>query len=188
MNPQTMTALKDWAQIVTTLVGIAAFLFTAFKAIVEVKANRGQRSEELQWKQAQAAKGLLDDIHHDEFARQAVHMMDWPDGEPQRYKLSDGSTADIGYSDVLAALRLNKGEACDDRSRYIRDCFDWFFYRVDQIEHYIRRKLIQFDDVNVVFVSYARQVANHPEVFGGFLEFHEYDLARAFFARYPHPT
>lgn len=84
----------------------------------------------------------------------------------------------------MKALGLNQGEPCDDSSRYIRDCFDWLFYRIDRIEHYIRRGLIEFEDVRGVFKVYARQVESREDVFNSFLRFHEYSMAREFFARF----
>jgi len=91
---------------------------------------------------------------------------------------------DISDTDVLRALTLNRGDQCAEWQAYIRDCFDWFFYRIDRIEHYIRRGLIQFEDVKDVFNVYARQIASHEQVFNDFLQLHEYNLARQFFARY----
>jgi hypothetical protein len=79
---------------------------------------------------------------------------------------------------------MNGGGAQNDRSAFIRDCFDWHFYRVDRIDHYIRRGLIHFDDVEDVFKVYAREVAFHEQVYTDFLRFHEYDLARKFFTRF----
>lgn len=184
ISPQTMTALKDWGQLLGYFVAIPAALVGLAKAIYEVRANRKQRADELRWKQAQASKELLDDIHNHELAKQAVHMMDWADGSAE-YEINDDLKMVISYPDVLKALARNKGDACSEWQAYIRDCFDWFFYRVDRIEHYIRRGLIQFEDVKDVFSVYAREVAAHKDVFGDFLQFHQYNLAREFFARYP---
>ena len=177
-----MTTLKDWGQLLGYFVAVPAAILGFAKAIYEISASRKQRAEELRWKQAQAAKELLDDIHHDKLASQAIHMMDWVDGSAE-YKIREDISVIITYPDVLNALALNQGEICDERHAYIRDCFDWFFYRVDRIEHYIRRGLIQFEDVQEVFKVYAREVGYHKDIFGGFLQFHEYNLAREFFAR-----
>jgi hypothetical protein len=154
------------------------------QAIYEIGASRKQRAEELRWKQANAARELLDDIHNHEQAGQAIHMPDWCDGGFE-YKINDdGFRCRIDYPDVVNALAMNSAESQHDRSAFIRDCFDWLFYRIDRIEHYIRRGLIQFDDVGDVFEVYAREVAHHEQVYSDFLRFHEYDLARIFFARF----
>jgi hypothetical protein len=185
ISSQTMTTLKDWGQLLGYFVAIPVAIFGFAKAIYEISAGRRQRAEELRWKQAQAAKELLDDIHRHELASQAIHMMDWVDGSAE-YNIREHLNVVINYPTVLKALALNQGEPCDEESAYIRDCFDWLFYRVDRIEHYIRRGLIQFGDVQDVFKPYAREVGGyHQDVFGEFLRFHEYNLARDFFARYP---
>ena len=183
ISPQAMTTFKDWGQLLGYFVAVPAAILGFAKAIYEISASRKQRAEELRWKQAQAAKELLDDLHHDKLASQAIHMMDWVDGSAE-YKIRDDSSVTINYPAVLNALALNQVEACDERDAYIRDCFDWLFYRLDRIEHYIRRGLIQFEDVQEVFKVYAREVGFHKDVFSGFLQFHEYNLAREFFARF----
>ena len=90
----------------------------------------------------------------------------------------------INYSDVLTTVSINQGKPCDEKPAYIRDCFDWLFYRIDRLEHYIRRCLIQFEDVRDVFKVYAREVESHEDVFNDFLRFHEYNMAREFFSRF----
>jgi hypothetical protein len=183
ISPQTITTLKDWGQLLGYFVAVPVAILGFAKAIYEISASREQRAEELRWKQAQAAKELLDDIHLHELASQAIHMMDWVDGSAE-YKVREDLSVVIDYSAVLNALALNQGQPCDERCAYIRDCFDWLFYRVDRIEHYIRRGLIEFEDVRDIFKVYAREVAFHEDIFEDFLRFHEYSLAREFFARF----
>jgi hypothetical protein len=182
ISPQTMKSLKDWGQLLGYSVAVPIGLFGLVKAIYEVGASRKQRAEELRWKQAQSAKELLDDIHNHDLAKQAIHMLDWVDGSAE-YKIDDDARVIIDFPYVLKALALNHGDVTEAQA-YVRDCFDWFFYRIDRIEHYIRRGLIQFEDVADVFKVYAREVALHERVFNDFLQFHEYNLARHFFARY----
>lgn len=167
-----MSAWKDYGQLLGYFVAIPITIFGLFKSIYEIGASRKQRADELRWKQANAAKELLDDIHNHELARQAIHMLDWADGSPE-YKVSENVSTVISYPDVLKALAMNKAERCDDKSAYIRDCFDWFFYRVDRIEHYIRRGLIEFDDVKDVFKVYASELTRHEQEYSDFLRFHE---------------
>jgi hypothetical protein len=84
---------------------------------------------------------------------------------------------------VLAAMAKNTAQSSDPKDAYIRDCFDWFFYRVDRIQHYINRGLIDFEDVRAVFKIYAKKISKDWETYAAFLAFHEYDLARQFFVR-----
>jgi hypothetical protein len=178
-----MTELKNWGQLIGYFVGGLVALFGLGRAFYDIAANRKQRADELRWRQAQASRELLDDIHNHELAKQAVHMLDWV-GSSAEYKISENQVANINFQEVCNALALHGNDPCGESQAYIRDCFDWFFYRIEQIEHYIRRGLIQFEDVQHVFRVYAREIAKHKEVFDGFLKFHEYDLARDFFARY----
>jgi hypothetical protein len=76
ISPQTMTAWKDFGQLLGYFVAVPVAVVGLIKAIYEIGASRKQRAEELRWKQANAAKELLDDIHNHELAKQAVHMLD----------------------------------------------------------------------------------------------------------------
>jgi hypothetical protein len=184
---ETIKRLHDWGELVGYFLAVPIAIAGLIKWLYEIAANRKQRADELRWKQAQSAKELLDDIHNHELSKQAVHMMDWED-ESAEYWIGDGEEKQktaITYKEVLDALGKNaKNQRCGKKEAFIRDCFDWFFYRVDRIEHYIRRGLIQFEDVRDVFKVYARQVNARRDVFDGFLRFHEYELAHKFFRRY----
>jgi hypothetical protein len=176
--PEIISNLKDWAQIIA----LPAAVLAAIKAIYELRESRLLRAEELRWKRANAAKELVDDIHNHEFEKNAVHMLDWSDGQAQ-YEIAPGRKEMISYRDVLAALAKNSAQSSDAKDAYIRDCFDWFFYRVDRIQHYIHRGLIDFEDVRAIFKIYANEISKNWETYDKFLAFHEYDLAREFFLR-----
>ena len=171
-----MSRLKDWGEIVALVAGILGL----FRAIYEIREGRKLRAEELRWKRANAAKELLDDIHNHELEKNAVHMLDWGNGQAE-YEIARGQKVIISYGDVLAALAKNTVQPPDPKDAFIRDCFDWFFYRVDRIQHYINRGLIDFDDVKPVFRIYAREIDKHREIYEAFLAFHDYNLARSFF-------
>jgi len=171
-----MNRVTDWGKIVALVVAI----FGLFRAIYEIGESRKVRAGELRWKKANSAKELLDDIHNHEPEKSAVHMLDWCDRQAE-YEIAVGQRATVSYADVLAALAKNGLEPLDRKDVYIRDCFDWFFYRVDRIQHYIDRGLIDFDDVKTVFRTYAGEIEKHQEIYDAFLKFHKYDLARSFF-------
>jgi hypothetical protein len=183
ISPQPLCEWKDWIQPLTFLGGFIVGAFGLFKAVSEMRESREQRAEELRWKRANAAKELLDDIHNHDLAKIAVHMMDWFERQAE-YVLPSGKRETITYAEVLVALAKNHEEPVQPQEVYIRDCFDWFFYRLDRIEHYIRRGLIDFEDVKAVFHVYARDIAKNKDTYDAFLVFHEYDLARAFLKRY----
>jgi len=184
VSAQDVTSLKDWIQLLVWIVGIAGALVGLYKAAYEIRENRKQRLAELQWKRANAAKELVDDIHKDQHAVHAVRMLDWcTEKEGQEYEISPGHKGVITYDQVLQALGKNKGEPKDQKDAYIRDSFDWFFFRIDRIEHYIRRGLAEFEDVQAVFAVYAEQISKHKPIYEDFLDFHKYSLAKSFFAR-----
>jgi hypothetical protein len=174
---------ERWAKLLGLIIGIPVAIVGLFKAIYEIQQSRKQRAAELRWKQANTTKELLNDIHEHGLAKNAVHMLDWCEGQAE-YEVSPGHPETISYSDVLASLQRNHMEARDAKEQYVRDCFDWFFFRIDRIEHYIRRDLIDFVDVKAIFKVYAREIAKHKNIYEDFLVFHEYELAKAFFDRY----
>lgn len=173
-----MSQLEEWGKIVALVAGLLGL----FRAIYEIGEGRKLRAQELRWKRANSAKELLDDIHNHELEKNAVNMLDsWDCSE--EYEIAPGQKESISYDDVLKALAKNGLESKSDTEKYIRKCFDWFFYRVDRIQHYINRGLIDFDDVKPVFHIYAREMDKHRETYDAFLESHDYDLARSFLFR-----
>src|SRR6185295_7598847 len=138
---------------------------------------------EFRWKQVNAARELLTDIHKHEFAVNAVRMLDWHRGKHE-YELPDGSRVTISWEEILRAL-AQKQAACDSKvDTFVRDCFDWFFYFLDRIEHYTIAGLVERQDVEMVFKPYASIIQADRSVFWPFLEYHEYRLAMEFFDRY----
>jgi hypothetical protein len=181
-----MGALKDWIQLFVWIIGTAGVLGGLYKAAYEIRENRRQRLAELKWKRANAAKELVDDIHKDEHAAHAIRMLDWcTEKEGQEYETSPGHKEIITYDQVLQALSKNKGQPKDQKDAYIRDGFDWFFFRVDRIEHYIRRGFTEFEDVQAVFTVYAEEIGKQKQIYEDFFEFHKYKLAKCFFTRCP---
>jgi hypothetical protein len=181
-----MTDWKELTQLIVWIVGIAGGFVGFYKFAYEIRENRKQRLAELKWKRANAAKELVDDIHKDERAVHAVHMLDWcTEKEAQEYEIAPGHKATITYMEVLNALAKNKSERKDQKDAYIRDSFDWFFFRIDRIEHYIRQGLTEFEDVQAVFAIYAEEIGKHKPVYEDFFDFHKYRLAKSFFSRFP---
>lgn len=132
-------SIREWLQLFVLIIGIGGGLLTALKALVDLREN-------LRWKRANAAKDFLGEIHRHELASKAVLMMDWYDSQHE-YEIKDGDKQTISYEDVLTALEKEQKDCKDDAERFIRDCFDWFFYFIDRIEHYVTVKLIRFDGV-----------------------------------------
>lgn len=178
-----MNEVKDWVQLGALVVGIVGGLIAVVQAIYEMRASTRQRYLDLRWRQANAAKELISDIHRDQRAAAAVVMMDWCDGTHE-YDLGGGRRERLSYDDVLAALAKPDRECCQPSEHFVRDAFDWFFYYVDRIEHYIQTGLIEFVDVETVFEPYVRAFRKDFPIFDGFIAARDYELVPKFLARY----
>jgi hypothetical protein len=173
-------ALQFWATVIT-VVGVSV---AALKALTDLREN-------LRWKRANAAREFLTEIHKHERAATAVMMMDWCESEHE-YQINKKESVKISYLQVLGALQKAQKECAGEEKeveRFIRDCFDWFFYYVGRIEHAIRIKLIKFEDVAPVFRPYAKIIKDNRETYLMFITSHDYDLAAMFWQRYePRPS
>jgi hypothetical protein len=176
------TLLKDWVGIVTLIGGVVAVvggLVAAFKAIHELRQSRKQRDEELRWKQANVAKQLLDELFvQNDYSENAVLMLDWNRGK-RDYIVGKESIL-ISYDDVLAALGKEQSESLSKKDMYIRECFDFFFYFIDRIQHYININLTNSDDVQTPLKPYAKKIKAHREVYERFMTSQDYDAAKQF--------
>ena len=178
-----MQEAKDWAQLVAWIAAIIGGWIAAQKAIKEMRASRQQREDELRWKQANSSKELISDIHQHPLACNAVHMMDWNEGTAL-YQIAPGNSVKIGYDAVLSALQKKQPDCLGEPETYIQDCFDWFFYYIDRIQHYIDRGLITFADVSSVFKPYAKKIGCEKKVYEKFMLAKHYDLALQFWNQY----
>jgi hypothetical protein len=175
MNP-TQVQIAFW------LVGIVGTLVAAYRAITELRLGRLQRFKELRWRKASAAREILDVIHRHPLACAAVTMMDWSESA-HTFEVA-GTTVAIGFAEAVAALSLSPGAPHTPTQTFVCDSFDWFFYYLDQIEHYIRIELIDFSDVAAPLKPYVVKLRENRTVCDPFLEAHSYELIPAFVARY----
>jgi hypothetical protein len=150
MSPDT----KDLFQVAASGVAIIGGLVAASKALAEFRRANDQRREDMRWKQAEMAKRCLDEIRNDSLARAALKMLDW---SGLSYERPGGTkTGPIDRDTRRAALRTtNTIFSQDDDSPFIRDAYDALFDGFERLEHFIRMKLIVFDDVEPVFRYYS---------------------------------
>src|SRR5262249_52368740 len=128
--------LKDYLQETIWIIAILGSGAAAFRALYQMRQKRTQLTKELKRKQADAARPLLREIHEHPLAQHASTLMDWTEGKAV-YTVN-GKLEEIGYQDVLEALRLPMAKLIEPRQVFIRNSMDWFFYYLDRIEHYIR--------------------------------------------------
>jgi hypothetical protein len=169
---------KDWVDLVTLIGGVVAViggLIAAFKTIQELQQSRRQRDEELRWKQANVAKQLLDELFGHEYSENAVLMLDWNKSK-REYVVGDESLI-ISYEDVLTALTKEQSDSLSEKEIYIRECFDFFFYFIDRIKHYININLTNFEDIKAPLKPYAKKINSHREIYYSFMQAQEYEYA-----------
>jgi hypothetical protein len=174
----TADGFKEWLQLGLLLLGIVGGLLAAIKGLVDLREN-------LRWKRANAAKEFLTEIHDHHLASQAVTMLDYHDSKHD-YEIKDHGKESISYETVLLSLNKEQKEDLDEVETFIRDCFDWFFYYIDRIEHYICIKLIKFEDIGPVFKPYVKLIERETDkaIYVNFINGHEYELAVKFWGRY----
>ncbi|HEX8749113.1 MAG TPA: hypothetical protein VF717_18195 [Pyrinomonadaceae bacterium] len=179
-------AWRDWIQTLSwigTVIGIAV---ATLKYISEQHQNREQQERELEqsklelrWKQAEAAKKLLDEMLTDPDAGNAMRMLDWADTE---FEVKPGLRLLIGEEDYVKALRISDFDF-DDKELYIRDSFDSLFYYMAMIEHYIQSDLVRLEDVLFPLDYYVRIMNNNRPVFDTFLNYYGLTRAKQFMQR-----
>ncbi len=78
--------LKHWMHILSSLGVIGGILLAVANYVSQQRLNRRQRELEqsklaLRWKQAEAAKKILDEMYTNKMAASALKMLDWNDIE-----------------------------------------------------------------------------------------------------------
>ncbi len=174
---------KDWFEVMTWAIAAIGGLIAAFKAIYEMQQNRKQRIKELRWRQASVAKTILDEMFSHKQSGNAVLMLDWNEDKRQ-YQIMDGGNEEISYDEVIAALCKTQLAALNNKERYVRECFDYFFYLLDRIEHNIEIELINFADVESPLQPYVKKINEQQQVYDGFMKAQMYELARKLITRF----
>lgn len=184
--PPIDSAWKDWIQTLSWVGAVIGIVIAAFKYVSEQKQNREQRKRELnqseieqRWRQAEAAKKLLDEMLSDSKAVAAMKMLDWNDVE---YEIKPNVHEKISEQDYLKALRVFNLHF-KDKEEYIRDCFDSLFYFMAMIEHYIHSKLVRLEDVAFPLDYYLRIINRNRKVFDTFLTHYKLNRAIRFMIR-----
>jgi hypothetical protein len=170
--------IQEISWLVASVVGAVA----AIKAIYEIAQNREQRKKELRWKKANVAKELLDEIFAHDYSKSAILIMD-STKFIRKYKIDENEYEEISYDDVKELLNESSSNP-GKKAIYIKDCFDWFFYFIDRIEHYIRIKLIDFEDVKVPLNRYSRIIEDDKLIFETYITDQQCFLALKFWQRF----
>jgi hypothetical protein len=177
--------IKEWLQDGAWFAAFAGLIVAIVKLWIELKAGRIQREGELRWRQAEAGKGLNDEMQTDERAWPAMQMLD---SNSRSYEIREGEWVTITSEDVARALMQRTEEEGEDEKKkaiFIRDCFDTLFYFFAMFDHYISNSLILPDDVAYPVEYYVPRLAQIGPQVAAYLQ--EYGLQRAqdFLMRYP---
>lgn len=108
-----------------------------------------QRRDELRWRKAQLAREMLKGLHEDPYATDLMTMLDWDDRDffVKSSRSQRGEFEKIRWNDLWAALRITEVEF-NDKEKFIRDCLDAFFGRMQTLQHYLAIGLIELEDVS----------------------------------------
>ncbi len=178
--------VKDWIQ-AASWVGAVIGIFVAIVNYVSTQRHNrrqlelqlDQRKLELRWKQAEAAKKLLDEMLSDPNAKAAMTMLDWSDRE---FEIAPGVRAKIGKQDYVRALRTD-GLGFTEKEAYIRTCFDALFYFMAMMEHNIISELVRLEDVAYPLDYFIAIMNRDREVFTKFLKRYDQDRTLLFIER-----
>jgi hypothetical protein len=178
--------IKDAFQIGAWVVAIAGGLVAASKALTEIRRSTEQRREDMRWKQAEMAKKCLDEVFNNSLARSAMKMLDW---SGLIYDMpGGGKTGQIDHEARRLALRTtNTVFTPGDAGPFIRDAFDALFDGFERLEHFVRIKLIMFDDVEQPLSYYVAKLADPEDraVVRSFLQAYGFQLGQDFLDRFP---
>jgi len=173
----------EWIlKLLVSIVGVIGGCVAAYKGLVEMRAANLQRRLELRWKRAEAARDLIKEIHEESFAMAAIKMLDHTD-QSRRYSVGD-LTLTLSANDVLKALALSSVDATSESELYVRDCFDWLYYHMGRLEHFIVTGYIDFIDVASVFRCYCEKIVNHLDCHRSLVEERQYIDTLSFLRRF----
>lgn len=176
LNPTT----KDVAQLVVWLVAVLGGLYGVWSGINESKAHRAQQEAQLRWQQAELARQILEKLGDNPKAKSAMRMLDWSGRE---FEVAPGHRDRIKTEEMITALRTDDLKFTD-KEVFVRDCFDDLFDGFELIEHYVRIRLIRFDDVKAPISYYVQKLNEHRESIQNYLREYDFALAKALVDRF----
>jgi hypothetical protein len=164
--PAISESARDWIPVLSWLAGALGVFVAAAKFRSEVQSNREQRERDLRWRQADAGKKLNDEMLDDREAYAALQMID---SGSRQFELPSKHTVVVTTEDWLQALDP-KAIREDEKSVFIRDCFDSAFYYMATLEHYVQSGLVRVDDVAYPLRYYIPLMKKHRQAIDAYLE------------------
>ncbi len=157
-NASRLEWIGKYAAILSALVAMAV-------GIGQYRRGVSQSIRELEWKQAEMARTLVNGMIADE-GWQAMTMLDWEEG--RTYEVAPGTSVHIFPRDVPvaieASLRAN-GPKRTETQRFITDRFDRFLFTVSQLQAAVRSGLVRGDDVTFPLNWYVeKRLCTHKKL------------------------
>jgi hypothetical protein len=165
----------DQAEFGTKVVGAIVALFTAVCFLVQYSRANREKAVDL-------SRKLLDTLFADPFSRSALRMLDW---EERIYDVP-GVGRELIHRDLVArGLQVTGDLNFSETEQYVRDCFERLYDQTEIFEHFIRRKLLDFDDLKPPLASYIGIIRKEFPIHQPFLTAYDYQLTLAFIERFP---
>jgi hypothetical protein len=157
-DPNRIEWIGKYAAIISALVAPTI-------GIAQYRRGVTQSIRELEWKQAEMARTLVNNMINDE-GWQAMTMLDWEEG--RSYELAPGTKVLIVPRDVPAAIDAALRKDAPKRTetqRFITDRFDRFLFQVSQLQAAVRSGLVRKDDVTFPLNWYVeKRLCRHKKL------------------------
>jgi hypothetical protein len=139
--------------------------------LAQLAAERSAKeaAEQQNWKKAEFLAQQVKEFYADNRVERVTYMLDWAmrkfqvDGQTvlvfhdaeaeNKYAERIPSYTQLAKSGAVVlltqALRQHDLRGFTEREQWIRDEFDWLFFKLDQFQHLIDSKLVSFEEVDV---------------------------------------
>jgi len=161
---------------------ILSALVAATVGIGQYRRGVSQSMRELEWKQAEMARTLVNGMMADE-GWQAMTMLDWEEG--RSYEIAPGTIVRILPKDVPVAIEAAlhaKGSQRTETQRFITDRYDRFLFQVSQVQAAVRSGLVRQEDVRFPLEWYVeKRICGHKKVLLAYMAENSTSESRQFF-------
>ncbi len=144
---------------------IVSAIVAATVGISQYRRGVSQSIRELEWRQAEMARTLIDGMMDDE-GWQAMTMLDWEEGRD--YEVAPGRRVHILPVDVPVAIEASlraDGPKRTETQRFITDRYDRFLFRVSQLQAAVRSGLVRQEDVRFPLEWYVeKRICRHKKL------------------------
>ena len=144
---------------------IVSAIVAASVGIGQFRRGVSQSVRELEWKQAEMARTIVNGMLNDE-GWDAMSMLDWAEG--RTYEIAPGTKVRILPADVAPALEAalqTHGPQRTETQRFIGDRYDRFLFLVSQLQTAVRSGLVRKDDVQFPLSWYVeKRLCGHKKL------------------------